>query len=98
MPDLSLRLAQSQPFGIVDAALVGHLQEQQIGELLDVVAVVDAVVAQGVAEAPEFLTMSDMDDPSDGLEYKYRNRHAGLDPASRPLDPGVRRGDGFRDF
>ena len=39
----------------VDAALVGHLEEEQIGELLDVVAVVHAVVAQRVAEAPEFL-------------------------------------------
>ena len=37
------------------AAFVGHLQEQQVGELLDVVAVIDAVVAQRVAEAPEFL-------------------------------------------
>ena len=36
-------------------ALVGHLEEQQVGDLLDVVAVVDAVVAQGVAEAPELL-------------------------------------------
>ena len=35
--------------------LVGHLEEEQIGDLLDVVAVVDAVVAQRVAEAPEFL-------------------------------------------
>src|SRR5262245_64825452 len=41
--------------GDVDAALVGHLQEEQVGDLLDVVAVVDAVVAQGVAEAPQFL-------------------------------------------
>ena len=39
----------------VDAALVGHLQEEQVGDLLDVVAVVDAVMAKGVAEAPEFL-------------------------------------------
>ena len=39
----------------LDAALVGHLQEEQVGELLDVVAVIDAVVAQGVAEAPEFV-------------------------------------------
>src|SRR5690606_4696362 len=38
-----------------DAALVSHLEEQQVGDLLDVVAVVDAVVAQRVAEAPESL-------------------------------------------
>ncbi len=37
------------------AFLVGHLEEEQIGDLLDVVAVIDAVVAEGVAEAPEFL-------------------------------------------
>src|SRR5205085_2421486 len=37
----------------VDGALVGHLEEEQIGDLLDVVAVVDAVMAKGVAEAPE---------------------------------------------
>ena len=34
--------------------LVGHFQEEQIGELLQVVAVTYAVVAQGVAEAPYF--------------------------------------------
>ena len=38
-----------------DVALIRHLEEQQIGELLDVIAVVDAVVAKRVAEAPEFL-------------------------------------------
>ena len=37
------------------AALVGHLQEQQIDELLDVVTVAHAVVAQDVAVAPGFL-------------------------------------------
>jgi hypothetical protein len=35
--------------------LVGHLEEQQIGELLDVIAVAHAVVAQDVAVIPEFL-------------------------------------------
>src|SRR5207244_2397754 len=39
----------------VDAAFVRHFEKEQIGQLLDVVAVVDAVVAQGVAEAPKFL-------------------------------------------
>ena len=33
--------------------LVGHLEEQQVGELLDVVAVGHAVVAQDVAVVPE---------------------------------------------
>jgi hypothetical protein len=28
----------------VDALLVGHLQEEQVGDLLDVIAVVDPVV------------------------------------------------------
>lgn len=31
-----------------------HFQKQQIGQLLDIVAVVDAVMAQGMAESPEF--------------------------------------------
>jgi len=34
---------------------VRHLEEQQVGELFDIVAVVDSVVAQRVAKAPEFL-------------------------------------------
>ena len=37
------------------AALISHLQKQQIGELLDIVAVAHAVVAQDVAVIPEFL-------------------------------------------
>ena len=41
--------------GQLDPLLVGHLEEQQEGDLLDVVAVVDAIVAKGMAEAPEFL-------------------------------------------
>jgi hypothetical protein len=36
------------------AVLVGHFQEDEVGELLQVVAVAHAVVAQGVAEAPDF--------------------------------------------
>jgi hypothetical protein len=37
------------------AVLIGHLQEQQVGELLQVVAVAHAVIAQGVAEVPDFV-------------------------------------------
>jgi hypothetical protein len=37
------------------AVLIGHLQEQQIGELLQVVAVAHAIIAQGVAEVPDFV-------------------------------------------
>jgi len=37
------------------AALIGHFEEQQIGELLNVITVINAVVTQRVAEAPEFL-------------------------------------------
>ncbi len=55
MPDCLRRYGQSVCLGQLDAAFVGHLEEEQVGELLDVVAVVDAVVAQGVAEAPEFV-------------------------------------------
>jgi len=36
-------------------ALIRHLEEQQVGQLFDIVAVVHAVMAQGMAEAPEFL-------------------------------------------
>lgn len=39
----------------LDGAFVGHLHEEQVGDLLDVVAVVHAVVAESMAEAPEFL-------------------------------------------
>ena len=39
----------------VDRPLVGHLDEEQIRELLDVVEVADAVVAEGVTKAPELL-------------------------------------------
>lgn len=35
--------------------LVGHLEEEQVGELLDVVAVGEAVVAEDVAVVPELL-------------------------------------------
>ena len=36
------------------AVFVGHLEENQVGELLQIVAVADAVVAEGGAEAPDF--------------------------------------------
>jgi hypothetical protein len=36
-------------------ALVGHLEEEQEGELLEVVLVAEAVVAEDVAVAPELL-------------------------------------------
>ena len=35
--------------------LIGHLEEQQIRQLLDVVAVAHPVVAQDIAVIPEFL-------------------------------------------
>src|ERR1700681_2670040 len=38
-----------------DRFLVGHFQEEQLGELLYVVTIIDAVMAKGMAEAPEFL-------------------------------------------
>ena len=46
----ALRLAPRRP-----AALVGDLQEQQVGELLDIVALAHAVALQHVAAVPEFL-------------------------------------------
>jgi len=36
-------------------ALVGHLEKEQIGQLLDVIAVAHAVIPQNVAVVPEFL-------------------------------------------
>src|SRR5262249_31979879 len=36
-------------------ALVGHFEEEQVRNLLDVVAVIDAVMAKRMAEAPQFL-------------------------------------------
>ena len=38
--------------------LVGHLEEQQVRQLLDVVAVGEAVVAKDVAVVPELLDQS----------------------------------------
>ena len=43
--------------------LVGHLEEDQIGELLQIVAVAHPVVAQGGAEAPDF--------GNDGERYSF---------------------------
>ncbi len=36
------------------AVLIGHFEEDEVGELFEVVAVADSVVAKGVAEAPDF--------------------------------------------
>lgn len=41
--------------GEVDVLFVRHLEEHQVGQLFDIVAVVDSVMAKGVAEAPEFV-------------------------------------------
>jgi hypothetical protein len=50
-----IRLSIVSSKRISESTLVGHLEKEQIGDLLDVVAVVDAIVAEGVAEAAEFL-------------------------------------------
>ena len=34
--------------------LLDHLEEQEVSQLLDVIAVVEPVMPQGVAESPEF--------------------------------------------
>src|SRR5262249_37428839 len=39
----------------IDAALIGHFQEQQVSQLLDVVAVINAFVPKRMAKAPKFL-------------------------------------------
>ncbi|OQA05563.1 MAG: Chorismate synthase [bacterium ADurb.Bin374] len=50
-----LQASPAAPLGNLDFLLVGHLQEQQVRELFDVIPVIDAVVAQRVTEAPEFV-------------------------------------------
>ena len=52
--DLVLGLL-AQPPGDLDPSLVGHFEEQQVSELFDVIAVVHAVMAQGVAKSPQFV-------------------------------------------
>src|SRR2546428_3087773 len=41
-------------FGQWEILLIRHLEKEQVGDLLDVIPVVDAVMPQRVAEAPEF--------------------------------------------
>lgn len=41
--------------GNVRATLISHLEEEQIGQLFDVIAVINAVVTQRVAKAPELV-------------------------------------------
>jgi hypothetical protein len=38
----------------VDPALIRHLQKQKIRELLNVIAIINSVMAQGMAKPPEF--------------------------------------------
>lgn len=52
---LRLETFPSAAFGNGSITLLCHFQEQQIRELLDVIAVINAVMAEGVAKAPEFL-------------------------------------------
>jgi hypothetical protein len=64
---------------------VGHLQEQQIGELLDVLDRRDAVVAQDVAEVPQLL--------DELIRTVHRRQFYGWSLSSSPVGLGVRRGD-----
>ena len=54
-PRLIFEARPTAAFWHFSAAFVRHFQEQQIGELLDIIAVIDAVVAERVAKAPKFL-------------------------------------------
>ena len=36
------------------AVLIGHLEKEEIGELLQVIAIAYAIVAKGIAEGPDF--------------------------------------------
>ena len=42
-------------FAEIDRTFISHLDKEQVGNLLDIVAVVDAIMAKGVAESPELL-------------------------------------------
>ncbi len=54
-PALLLEVWPVAPFRQLDLLLVGHLQEQQVRDLLDVVTVVDSVVTERVTESPKHL-------------------------------------------
>jgi len=36
------------------AVLIGHLEEEKVGQLLQVVAIAYAIIPQGIAEGPDF--------------------------------------------
>lgn len=64
------RLRLERPGG----AFVGHLEEEQIGELLGVLDGADAVVAQDIAERPQLVD----------LPPSQASTSSGLSPRSRP--------------
>jgi uncharacterized pyridoxal phosphate-containing UPF0001 family protein len=39
----------------MDFPLIGHLQEEQVSQLLDIIAVIHAVMPQRMTEAPQFV-------------------------------------------
>src|SRR6266545_2254110 len=61
----------------IDPPLIRHLEEEQRGDLLDDVAVVDPVVAQGMTEAPEVL---------DQIAHDFR---APREPGGEPGPSGI---------
>ena len=50
----ALHLFRVTPLYIRPRLFLDHLEKQEVGQLLDVVAIVDAVMLKGVAEFPEF--------------------------------------------
>ena len=55
VPAFSRKASPPEAVGDVRFALVRHLEKEEVGELFDVVAVIDAIMPQRVAEAPEFV-------------------------------------------
>jgi len=66
------------------AALIGHLEEQQISQLLNVIAIIHAVMAQCVAEAPEFLDDIGHDSlTTDYTDFADKKRRKSLNAETR---------------
>ena len=78
------------------AALIGHLEEQQIRQMSNIVTVVHAVVTQRVAEAPEFL--DDVAHSVDGGGLMVDSRKPGAESPAGTSDnsPAIHRWDNGR--
>jgi hypothetical protein len=75
-------------FAVIGRAtvFVGHLEEDEVGELFEVVAVAHAVVTEGVTERPDF-----GDDAVGGHVFVFRGLNSPLYVRSKKLLPRLRR-------